>query len=64
MGKGDIEFSFKVETCLEPSEVERLEKAESADDRFEVLNDIFGEDPNIWERFYEAALAAFNKRNK
>lgn len=63
MSKGDIEFSFTVNTCLEPDEIERLLAAENDDDQFQVLNEIFGEDPNIWDRYYEAALEAFRKRN-
>jgi hypothetical protein len=64
VGKKDLNFTFTVETCLEQQEVKALEQAESSDERFQVLNDIFGEDPNIWDAFYQAALAAFDKRNK
>lgn len=56
----EINFSFTVNTCLESHEVEALQAAVSLDERFQVLNDIFGEDPNIWDAFYEAALEAFN----
>lgn len=61
MSSGDINFTFKVETCLEANEVKRLRDAE-LDDRFDVLNEIFSEDPNIWDAFYVAALEALGDR--
>jgi hypothetical protein len=58
----DINFKFTVETCLEPNEIKALLACESDEDRFEVLNGIFAEDPNIWDRYYEAALDSLAER--
>lgn len=61
--KGDIEFEFKVKTCLDQNDIGCLKRAKTMDERFQVLNDIFGEDPNIWEAFYCAALEAFDAKH-
>lgn len=55
----DINFTFTVETCLDADDIQRLRNADGAKGRWQVLNEIFGEDQNIWEAFYDAASSAF-----
>lgn len=59
-----INLKFTVETSLDENDIERLAQARgSVVLTFEVLNEIFREDNNIWEAFYTAALEALNKEN-
>ena len=58
MANTKISFSFTVDTCLTPEDVNSLRDV-GEDDRWMVFNNIFGEDPNIWDAFYEAAIRAF-----
>lgn len=58
-----ISFKFTVDTSLDERDIERLRVCETIDARLDVLNEIFGEDPNIWEAYYVTALAAFDKEN-